>query len=105
MHCLGHGDARIIRQDWFSSPTVSPCSCGFESGARAFLDEALLELRERREDRKNQFARRRRRINGSITQGAEADPTFPEGGNQGYKMGHGATKPIKSPHQQHVPRL
>ena len=105
MHRFGHGDARVIRCERFSSYVMSSCSRCFEASACPLLDKTLFELRERREDRKDKFTRRGRRINDAIAERAKPDPTFPQGGNQGDEMGHGATQPIQSPHQQHVPRL
>jgi hypothetical protein len=105
MHRFGHGDPRVVWCERFSAPVVTPGSRRFESGTRALLDEALFKLREGREDRKDEFTGRGRRINGTITQRAKADATFPQGRNQGDEMGHGATQPIQSPHQQHIPRL
>lgn len=87
-----------------SRPTAGTASGtgGDKSGLGTFSNEPTLEVGQRREDVKDEFAAGGRGVDGTVTDGAEADAALFQFVDQGYQMPDRAAEAVESPDQQHV---
>ncbi len=73
MQRSGGGDSGITSiEPWASTVTTSSTSCD-KPGFGSFGDQPPLEMGKSREDVEDQFSAGRRGVDGSVTNGAEAD--------------------------------
>ena len=98
----GRGDARIVCvEPWTSTVTASGTSCDKPSFG-SFGDQSPLEVGQRGEDVEDEFAAGRRGVNGSVTNGAEADAASLQVVNERYEMANGSPESVEPPDQQYV---
>jgi hypothetical protein len=67
------------------------------------LNQPPLELRERRKKMEDELARRRGRINGTVTQRAKAYLPSEQFCNHRHQVHHGPSKTIEAPDHQRIP--
>ncbi len=98
----GRRDSRVAGIEFRPPSRATSGTRSDKSGLGAFGDQSPLEVGQGGEDVEDEFAAGRRGVDGSVTNGAEADAPSLQVVNERHKMADGSPESVEPPDQQDV---
>ena len=105
MERLRRLDAWIIGFHRWTATQTTTGACCRQSGPRTLLNQAALELGQRRKDVEDQFAASRRRVDSAVTDGLESNTALPEILDDIDQVAYRPPQPVKPPDDEGVAGL